>query len=232
MQADTKDPTRSRVTKGERTRRRLKEAALKLLAEVGYHDLKIQDLAREAGVANGVFYIYFKDKADLVLDMMEEIAQRNVSDIFAGAASSDPFAAVLDANRRYVQQFADGGGLNRAIGQIVDTIPEARLRWQAVNAAVARKIAAGIARRAPASLPHEGARVFAALALQAMLDTVLLQTYAYEFPELAPMAANPERLAQALSILWHRALHGVDPRPEQVPEAQDFLTFPLAPSKA
>lgn len=217
-------------TKAERTRRRLLDAALTLLEHHGYHDLKVTDVAKTAGVAAGVFYIYFKDKNALVLDLLDELSEANVEAVFGGPRADDPFEAVLAANRAYVHRFVGGGGLNRALAQIVDALPEARQRWQVVNARVAQRIAAGIARRAPDSTAHESARVFAALALQAMLDTVLLQTFAYQFPDLADLRGDPERLAQAISILWYRALFGTSPRAEQVPRATDFLTFNLEPS--
>jgi DNA-binding PucR family transcriptional regulator len=160
-----------------------------------------------------------------VLALLDDISEANMAEVYAGSREADAFDAILAANRRYVARFAGGGGLNRALAQIVDALPEARVRWQAVNARVARRISAGIAKRAPDSAPHEDARVFAALALQAMLDTVLLQAFAYEFPELERLRADPERLSQMLSVLWYRALYGRSPRPEQVPRAVDLLTF-------
>lgn len=225
IQGKVEAATAQRLTKGERTRRRLLDAALKLLERDGYHDLKVTEVSAEAGVAAGVFYNYFRDKNALVLDLVDEISRANMEQVFADRPAAGAFHAILAANRRYVELFAGGGGLNRAVGQIVDALPEARIRWQAINASLARRIAAGIAKRAPASGPHEEARMFAALALQAMLDTVLLQAFAYEFPELDNMRRNPERLAQALSVLWYRALYGRDPDEGQVPAAADFLTF-------
>lgn len=216
-----------KLTKGERTRRRLIDAALKLLERDGYHDLKVTEVAREAGVAAGVFYIYFKDKDVLALELLDEVISSMFGRVFAKPRPEDAFDAALEANRRYVSLFVDGGGLNRALGQIVDALPEARARWQATNAKIARRIAADTAQRAPGSAPHECARMFAALALQAMLDTVLLQTFAYEFPELDDMRNDPERLAQALTVLWHRAMFGRDPDPDRVPCARDFLTMTL-----
>lgn len=221
------DATDARITKGERTRRRLLDAALTLLERDGYHDLKVTEVAREAGVAAGVFYIYFKDKDVLALELLDEIISAMFGRVFAKPRPEDAFDAALEANRRYVTLFVDGGGLNRALGQIVDALPEARAKWQVTNARVARRIAADTAQRAPGSAPHESARMFAALALQAMLDTVLLQTFAYEFPELDGMRNDPERLAQALTVLWHRAMFGCDPDPQKVPFAEDFLTITL-----
>src|SRR5690242_10782142 len=45
--------------KGQRTRFRLKIAAIAALAEVGYQDLKVSDVCERAEVAQGTFYSYF-----------------------------------------------------------------------------------------------------------------------------------------------------------------------------
>ena len=52
---------------------------------------------------------------------------------------------------------------------------------------------------------------FAAMALQAMLDSILLQVFAYRDPGLAEYAADPDELARQISILWYRAEFGTDP---------------------
>lgn len=197
-------------TKGERTRRRLMDSALTLLARDGYHDLKTTDVSRTAGVATGVFYSYFKDKNELVLELLGEMFERNAAQIFEGKRSDDAFEAVLEANRRYVTLVAAGGGLNRAVVQIIDALPEARLRWQALNLRIARRIGSGMAARS-ASGGKGVDLVFAALALQSMLDNVLLQAFAYRDPAYAEFARDPERLAHQLSILWFRAAYGRDP---------------------
>ncbi|GAB5482615.1 MAG: hypothetical protein Pars92KO_23720 [Parasphingorhabdus sp.] len=197
-------------TKGERTRARLLEAAKVLLERYGYHDLKVTDVPKEAGVAAGVFYTYFKNKEELVLQLFDDVLARNIELIFTDERASNPFEAVLSANRRYVELFATGKGLNRAVGQIVDSLPEARTSWQRANWRVAEWIAKGIARHSGKGVPDETDE-FAALALQAMLDSILMQTYAYRDPALAKMAKEPERLAYELSVLWYRAAYGREP---------------------
>lgn len=199
----------SDLTKGERTRRKLIYAALTLLERVGYYDLKTTEVAREAGVAAGVFYIYFKDKDALVLALLDDLFARNTDRIFEGPHIDDPFEAVLATNLRYVRLFAEAGGMSRAIGQIVDALPEARSKWQAANAAIAQRIGAAIARRAGAAASEH--YVFAAIALQAMLDAVLLQAFVYKDAALADIAHDPDRLARELSVLWFRAAYGYDP---------------------
>lgn len=219
----------SKVTKGERTRQRLMDAAVRLLARDGYHDLKITEVSAEAGLSTGVFYIYFRDKDDLVVQIFRRLTTQNMEHVFSGPKEDEPFLAILSANRRYIEGFADGGGLNRAISQIVDSLPEARAIWRETNAAIAERLAAAIAKRSTKSKPHKEARLFVAHALQAMLDTLLLQLFNYEIPELEAISSNPERLAQATALLWYRAIYACDPPRRLVPEAKDFLTLAAIP---
>lgn len=198
------------LTKGERTRNRLMAAALRLLSKVGFHDLKTTEVAREAGVAAGVFYTYFKDKNEIVLAIFDAILEANTEALLGQSHKGSAFGTLLASNRAYIQFFVDGEGLNRAIGQIVDSLPEARQSWQKANARFARTIAERIIRqqsgRSATIDPF-----FAAMALQAMLDSILLQVFAYRDPGLAEYAANPDELARQISILWYRAEFGFDP---------------------
>jgi AcrR family transcriptional regulator len=199
------------LTKGERTRRRLMDATLALLSESGFHELKTTEIARRADVAAGVFYTYFTDKNEIVLALMDEMIARNTDIVLSAPHEDDHFKAVLSANRAYIALFAEGRGLNRAIGQIVDTLPEARMAWQKANAEIAQRIARRMERRL-GSGPHEIDPFFSALALQAMLDSILLQAYAYRDPALTDFASDPDALAMQLSLLWYRAVYGASPK--------------------
>ncbi|TDG00738.1 TetR/AcrR family transcriptional regulator [Paenibacillus piri] len=71
---------------GEDKKEGIIEAALKLFEEQGYHNTKVSDIVREAGVAQGTFYLYFKSKEDLFrsiaescLDEMAVAIKRNCS---------------------------------------------------------------------------------------------------------------------------------------------------------
>ncbi|MCB4757688.1 MAG: TetR/AcrR family transcriptional regulator [Elusimicrobia bacterium] len=54
-------------------RHQILKAAKKLLARQGYHDLRLDDVAHEANVAKGTLYLYFKDKENLVLEVMANL---------------------------------------------------------------------------------------------------------------------------------------------------------------
>ena len=48
------------------------EAAIEVFAEKGFHQARVSDVARRAGVADGTIYLYFKNKEDLLLSIFEE----------------------------------------------------------------------------------------------------------------------------------------------------------------
>ncbi len=44
------------------------DAAIKVFAEQGFHQATISQIAREAGVADGTIYLYFKNKEDIMVN--------------------------------------------------------------------------------------------------------------------------------------------------------------------
>src|SRR3954462_3863066 len=63
--------------RGLNTRRRLLDAAEQVFGELGYHDASIVKLAEVAGVAAGMFYLYFDSKKaifdELVIDLNRRV---------------------------------------------------------------------------------------------------------------------------------------------------------------
>ena len=53
-------------------RARILDAAVKVFAERGFHSATVAEIAREAGVADGTIYLYFKSKDDLLLRLFDE----------------------------------------------------------------------------------------------------------------------------------------------------------------
>src|ERR1700685_2843537 len=54
---------------------RLKQAARKLFVERGYDATRPQDIAREAGLGHGTFYLHYPDKRACFLSFVEEARQ-------------------------------------------------------------------------------------------------------------------------------------------------------------
>ena len=49
------------------------EASINIFAEKGFHNSKISDIAKEANVATGSVYRYFKNKEDIIISIFEEL---------------------------------------------------------------------------------------------------------------------------------------------------------------
>lgn len=62
------------------TRRRLLRAARRLFVERGFHGTRPQDIAREAGVGSGTFYLHFADKEAVFLAFAEQVQQQLIGE--------------------------------------------------------------------------------------------------------------------------------------------------------
>jgi AcrR family transcriptional regulator len=56
-----------------RRRSQLTRAAYKVVGQKGYYDFTIRDIAREAGLSTGLVHYYFKNKEDLLLNLLKEM---------------------------------------------------------------------------------------------------------------------------------------------------------------
>jgi TetR/AcrR family fatty acid metabolism transcriptional regulator len=68
------------------------DAAVRAFARDGYHQAKMADVAREAGVAAGTIYLYFTSKDELLISIFEEKVQAFVQE-FRGRVNQEQGAA-------------------------------------------------------------------------------------------------------------------------------------------
>src|SRR5882672_12131387 len=48
------------------------EAAVRVFARKGYYNSRVSDIAREAGIAAGTIYLYFKTKDDILVTLFRD----------------------------------------------------------------------------------------------------------------------------------------------------------------
>jgi AcrR family transcriptional regulator len=82
-----------REAKRARTRARLTEAALRLMAERGINGTSVSEIAAEAELANGTFYLYFKDKSEIVAAVCQAVTLAMHNDMSSTRLSLDDAAA-------------------------------------------------------------------------------------------------------------------------------------------
>ncbi len=68
---DTHDSIQELVIKARRNQ--ILDAATKVFAEKGFHPTKIEDIAKEAGIAVGTIYNYFDNKTALMLGIFDRL---------------------------------------------------------------------------------------------------------------------------------------------------------------
>lgn len=74
------------------------EAAVKIIAQNGYHHSQVSKIAKEAGVADGTIYLYFKNKEDLLVSLFQEKMGKfiqKIEDELAGESSIEEKLLVL-----------------------------------------------------------------------------------------------------------------------------------------
>lgn len=59
----------------QRTRKLLRESIMALILEEGYDAISIQDITDKANLGRATFYLHFKDKDDLLLDVIDQLME-------------------------------------------------------------------------------------------------------------------------------------------------------------
>jgi AcrR family transcriptional regulator len=99
-------PARQRELRaqGRKTMRRLSDAGMRVFAERGYHQSRVDDIVRAARTSHGTFYLYFANKEDLLRALavdcaaaMEALAQE--------VEPIDPGEAGYEALREFLAKF-------------------------------------------------------------------------------------------------------------------------------
>ena len=71
------------------------EAAVRVFARNGYYNSRVSDIAREAGVASGTIYLYFKTKDDILVTLFREKMAAWVASVRGEIADEpDPVAKI------------------------------------------------------------------------------------------------------------------------------------------
>ena len=71
------------------------DAAIRVFARNGYYNSRVSDIAREAGIASGTIYLYFKTKDEILVTLFREKMAEWVASVRREvAAERDPLAKV------------------------------------------------------------------------------------------------------------------------------------------
>jgi TetR/AcrR family fatty acid metabolism transcriptional regulator len=90
-------------------------AAIKVFAGSGFFNSKVADVAREAGVADGTVYLYFKNKDDMLVSIFNHYMDEALA---AGKASLAETDDPVEKLRRIVHAHLEGLGRDRNLAVV------------------------------------------------------------------------------------------------------------------
>jgi len=194
--------------KGDRTRDRLKIAAAKVLEQKGYHAMRVADITEAAGVAEGSFYFYFKDKTEASLTVLTDLLNNFFSLEAPRVGARSVYDAIRLTNRRWISVCRANAGLMRCILQLGDEVPQFSKLSQNANRVWYERVVEGIRRRRGAK---DANPMFAAYMLGGMMDELVRKLIIYPDPNLRDvldeLGADDDAVADAASLVWLRVFH-------------------------
>lgn len=172
--------------RGIATRKRLLEATAELLAHGSYRDIKVIDIAREAGTSPATFYQYFPDVEHAIMALAEDLTPDGAH--LASLVRDDWRGEMgMATARRVVEAFLAYYDSHRAVFRVVDLLTEeGDLRFQRLRT----RALAGITdafrdvvaeHKAEGKLGPEVDATATAYVLTALLAHVAAHQYGFEF---------------------------------------------------
>src|SRR5437868_1277393 len=92
-----------RGDRGGDKRERILAAAERIFARHGFFAARVSEIAKEAGVADGTIYLYFKSKDDLLISLFESRMKQVNADLRAAIADRPPIEQLHAFIHRYLQ---------------------------------------------------------------------------------------------------------------------------------
>ena len=184
------------------------DAALKVFAERGYRNTRLEDIGEAAGVTKGAIYHYFANKEELLLRAIEhrrEEALGHIEDVLR-----DKRAPVSTRLRLVVRRWFGSLSEERLavvtllVQGIAHEAPDAFRRWLAGGPAASARLIASLVREGQARGEFRAdadADVAARMLISGLLQQTVWQQYVTDVPDLA---VSQDRLVDsALELFLH-----------------------------
>lgn len=203
--------------KTDRTRfRLLASMARQLMSGVDRRELKVALVARNAGLAHGTFYRYFSDVRNAMDVLIEEFAKFVRKELSRARAGEPGTQIRVHATMLvYARLYAENAPLMRCLVDLGTEPSASSASYQKLNRVWYERMARAITQRqAEYGTPATGSQrepLAIAYALGGMVDDFLAQVFLRKEPALAPLADDPDAIAELLTSLWLKAAYGEVP---------------------
>ena len=189
----------------KKRKQQIKDAAFGVFLEKGFQQARIQDITTAAGISTGTFYIYYGDKRELFMDLIDELIQNTMTAIEdAIARDGDALGRATAAARLYMENYEYFSGIiNQLRGMMAAAEPSAREKFAALHNQLADPIVRGIRAAIEQGLVRDVDPELLARALMGIVEFLAIY-----------LSFNDEHdAAQAISFMMDLIINGVANRP-------------------
>ena len=210
--------SKGKSPKGEKARAKLMAAALVVMEQAGFHKMRIVDVTREAGVASGLFYHYFKDLKSLTLEVLGDFVSHSlrIDTIEKDVPRGDWYERMLAHNRLAVLAYAERPGIMRCLLQLADEDADfsrllrdnfiQQLSW--------------LTRQMPKLFPEaaisEHQAMLVVYTLAGTGETILRDYFVNQEPVLLQQPLSIDDIAELITVMFYRGLFLENPPAEKL----------------
>lgn len=219
-------PPKPSTSRGRATRRRLKNAVAVLLRDRTFHELRLEDIAREAGVRVSLFYHYFPSKTEITREVLSDLLDRFREEVAARPRSDNALDAIHYANQRMVSLYGTNPGAMRCLLEASGEAAPFAEMWRELTHGWNERIARSIRKRAPDAFGTDEEYLALAYALSGTADSFLFGYFVQRDEAIRKAYPTEEQVAAFLTTIWYRALYLSNPPDDFLGQLSGFKSLP------
>ncbi len=216
-----------RSRSGEKSRLKPLASGARRLEIVGFRDVLVEDVCRDADLAKGTFYIYFESKEVFLRELMKQYVDFELHTYPSLAPTRSPYRGVHDWVSWYEGTFAANAGILRCMIEMGATDAAAEACWHGRNQAIVERALEVLRRRlekAPSAREIELLRA-AIRAGGSMMDQSLFERYRIQVGTGMKEASDAELMIDLHALLLYRVLYGSDPSSAEVGQVRPLVAL-------
>jgi AcrR family transcriptional regulator len=192
--------------KGLKTKADLMSAARAVFSRMGFVNARVQDITIEANFSLGAFYRYFKDKDDILDDLIAHYFEQSYATTFLDAHydPKDPTRSLYKSTQQVIEFAAENRDLLKILWETSQTIPHIENRWNELRNRLNKRIAHFIERAQKDGISY--ADFDPASTAELLIGMTEHAVYRRLVRPPAVAADEPKKLAVRLTQLWAHAL--------------------------
>lgn len=210
---------------GEKSALKLMAAGARLLENIEYRDLNVENICAEANLAKGTFYVYFESKEVFLNQLIGRYVGVEVNTYPRLALDESPFRSAMDWVEWYERTFAANAGILRCLVQLSATSAEHRQIWYQRNRNIVERVLDQLQQRLQIGRDKDTLEILrlAIRAVGGMMDQSLFERYSIsvgtgrEEPDM-------ELMIELHAVLIYRAIYGENPPTSEIGRVRSLVS--------